>query len=187
MVTTVRLVKGKSNWNKGFTFGATGAGWFPKEFLVNIPPHVFFVDLKEGDVNREDGSPVPLTEVLDALLSVNKKVVGVSRTGRFSKPIYGEDHKWFIDYQPGLKDFFQKNQLPIPQDEKGIGERYLETSLAVAKEQGLISSSYEHAFGRKAIEEAKKQHEEEANKLREENEALKKQLIAAGKGKSKEG
>lgn len=175
MVKSVKLFKGKENAGKAFSLGCSNNGWnLPDGVKIYFPRIQPFHELKEGEILNQDGSSADILAILQQIVKENKETVSVGIHGTFRKSIYGENNKWFIDYQPELKEFFEKNNLPIPADGKSIGERQKDIMLSMLEAQGLLTQEATSPAAIKVIEEA-------SARLQAENERLKAELAKANK------
>lgn len=141
-------------------FGVVSEDWLPGHVIFPIIKGAKYINVSDGKVGnmvvvyKETGLPVPAIEIVQKFLAQNRYINYVDQNG--ARTINYYDREFFIDYKPELKEFFEKNQLPIPADGKGVGERMLGSYVSTLKAFGLDEAkSEEIAPGQKAIQEAK--------------------------------
>lgn len=184
----IRVYKGELEDKKQWALGVGGKdSRHPhiEHTTIKFPKHFCHATIRDGEIETPlDGTftvenvktyePIPAEEIAEALLRGNcwsrgrEKLIG-----------YGEKGKWFFDYTPDLKEFFEKHRLPIPEDGRSKFERVQETTLKSLEEQGLIKRGIggAHPDGQGAIEAAKlKKQQAELEATKAEVEKLKAQL-----------
>lgn len=184
----IRVYKGELEDGKCFALGFGGdKSRHPdiEHTRIAFPAHFCHATIKNGLVetpaegvftveNVKTYEPVSALEIAEALLASNNTV-----RGRKLFNGYGERARWFFDYTPDLKEFFEKHRLPIPEDGKSKFERVQATALKSLADRGLISRGIggAHADGVGAIEAAKmKKQQEELEATKAELEKIKAML-----------
>lgn len=186
----IRVYKGEAEDKKCWSLGLGGSkSRHPhiEHTVIKFPKHFCHATIRDGEIETPtDGvisienintyEPVPAEEIAEALFRGN-----CFSRGRDKLVGYGEKGRWFFDYSPELKEFFEKFRLPIPADGRSKFERVQERALLSLEQQGLIKRGIGGANpdGQGAIEAAKlKRQQEELEKTKAEIEALKAQLAA---------
>lgn len=192
----IRVYKGELEEGKCFALGFGGeSSRHPhiQHTRIAFPSHFCHATIMDGFVetpaeggftveNTKTYEPVSAIEIAEALLSANNTV-----RGRKLFNGYGEKARWFFDYTPDLKEFFEKHRIPIPEDGRSKFERVQESALKSLEERGLIKRGIggADADGVGAIEAAKlKKQQEELEATKAEIEKLKAEL-AANKAETK--
>lgn len=181
---SIRILKTEKNSPN--LFGCINPKWEPSHYIVNFACRPF-VDIIEGEVfDKETNKPVPITDLLKALVAQNRLTVENRAQGRSVKQQFTA--KWAVDFHPELEPLFQELGLPIPADRKSQGERLKQQLLGNLAMQGVITTGLEESVapGAKAIYEAKlKAEQEELAALKAEKAALESEVQVLKETKAK--
>lgn len=179
MSEVIRLCKGTEIGRKSFAIGVTNPKWGGDNinnekgwYRLNFPEHKIFVEISDGSLDgvpvlyKEDAEPVPAREIVKHLIIQNGETRTVGKSGYGLSKHYGRHAKWFVDYTPDLKDFFEEMKLEIPADGKSIADQMHDMAMGRLQAMGFAKNElggYDNVSpGQKALEEARKEARSEA-------------------------
>lgn len=161
MITKIRLCKGREIGKKSFAIGVSNSRWTVPHVRIEFSERSPYLDINDGEVhgipiiNAEDNEPVPATEIVKKIYEQNHLTISQHAKGYARRTHYGENFKWFIDYEKDLEQFFIDNKIPLPEDKRSFDEKMVEAAMG-----NLASAGVNISAGQRAIEEAKARLEE---------------------------
>ena len=171
MSKVIRICKGSETGKRAYKIGALNENWMPSHIVLNLTESRIFTEIRDGKVDQLPvryskaagkelaGKPVPAEEIVKELLLDNREVWTTNAHGSYPVKAYGENHCWYVDYDSSLEAFFTENELPVPADGKGMGQRLTEMAMGQVAALGFARDGAEivavASEGTKAIEEAK--------------------------------
>lgn len=171
MSKVIRICKGSEIGKRAYKIGALNENWMPSHIVLNLTESRIFTEIRDGKVDQlpvryskaagKDlaGKPVPAEEIVKELLLDNREVWTTNAHGSYPVRAYGENFCWYVDYDTSLDKFFEENELPVPADGKGMGQRLTEMAMGQVAALGFVKDGANvtsfASEGSKAIEEAK--------------------------------
>ena len=135
----IKICKGPKFKSQSYSFGVTNPNWDINEgrYVVSFNNlNKIMQIIEDGEIFDKEGKPVLALDIAAEILKQNRfNDSSVGAEGTVRKDYYGSH--FLFDYSPELKEFFQKNRLPIPEDGLGIADRAINAAFTELKVKGI--------------------------------------------------
>jgi hypothetical protein len=135
----IKICKGPKFKSQPYSFGVTNPNWDINEgrYVVSFNNlNKIMQIIEDGEIFDKEGKPVLALDVATEILKQNRfNDSSIGGEGAIRKDYYGSH--FLFDYSPELKEFFQKNRLPIPEDGLGIADRAINAAFTELKVKGI--------------------------------------------------